>query len=166
MTVVRGAGGPGLQAGDLQVADAEGKARRCAGEIARLAELIEVRSARATKASQLVQLLEGWIRAGRPSGTTMVDLADLDAATLLKKGESIPAAIARRENRRREHDADVNRARSALLPTSETKLSMQAQRHLLMLVDRMLDYWSTRPANSLAGKQAAPGSARPSDDEG
>ncbi|WP_339033389.1 hypothetical protein WHZ78_16655 [Bradyrhizobium symbiodeficiens] len=127
LTVARGAGGPGLQADDVQVVDAEGKAKRCADEIARLAELIEVRSAHATRAAHLVQRVEGRLGEGRPAGTRMVDLADFSAATLLKKGETIPAAIARFENRTREHDADHNRAQSALVPTSESKPLMREQ---------------------------------------
>lgn len=127
LVVARGAGGPGLQADDIQVADAEAKAARCGDEIARLSELIEARSARATRAAHLFSRVEGWLRDGMPAGTRVIDHADVDVAALLRKGETIPAAIARFENRRREHDADRNRAQSAPVPTSESKPSMLEQ---------------------------------------
>ncbi|MGJ5180393.1 hypothetical protein ACQR16_24495 [Bradyrhizobium oligotrophicum] len=122
----RGQGGPGLDDDDVSVIDAARKLAAVDAEMTRLNELLETRQARSRNAGASVTNLEGWLRTGRPGGTAIVPADDIDVASVLKKGETVAAALDRIRRRLRELDADEHRVKSAPIPAAYAKAQARA----------------------------------------
>lgn len=122
----RGQGGANLDDDDTSVVDAKRKRDAIDAEMARLGELIELRRAVSRNRAALVQSLEGWLQTGRPSGTAIVAAAEVDIATIAKRGEAPMTALDRLRQRLRELDADAHRVRSAPFPAAHAKARARA----------------------------------------
>ncbi|MGJ5049947.1 hypothetical protein ACQR09_23010 [Bradyrhizobium oligotrophicum] len=115
----RGAGGYDLDETDVRVADEQRRLDAKVGELARRAELREVRSARWNDMATLVTCCEGWIRQHGPTGLHPPIQPEL------KKGETALDAIERLRRRGRELRADLQRAQAAPWPSTIAKQRMR-----------------------------------------
>lgn len=119
-------GGFDLADDDVRVVAARRELEKLAGDLKRLNDLNEVRSAAWRAASHTLASVEAWLKSGRPSGTVLEDHGDASEPRLLK-GENILDAVERLRRRARELKADAHRIRSAPYPSSYCKQQARAQ---------------------------------------
>jgi hypothetical protein len=114
-----------LKAGDQRVIAAQRTLDKATDELQRLQERQQERSSGWQARASVVSAVEGWLRDGRPSGTTLDDHPTPDVK--LNKGESVTDAISRLQRRTRELRADLHRIESAPQPSSWAKQAMREQ---------------------------------------
>lgn len=122
----RGQGGPGLDDDDVQVRDAQRKLDAVDAEMARLNELVQARQTRSRNIAASVANCEDLLREGRPGGTEIVEAAETDVASVLKKRESPMAVLDGLRLRLRELAADAHRVESAPFPAAHAKARARA----------------------------------------
>jgi hypothetical protein len=115
-----GDGGFALDDESPQVISTKKQLTKVSCELQRLKSLDETRSARANSAARLRVHVESWVQGeGRPTGTTIVPFEG--PLPELKKNENFATAIEARRRRRRELVADLNRTRSAPVPSATVR---------------------------------------------
>lgn len=122
----RGQGGPGLDDDDVSVIDAKRKLAALDAEMSRLNERVLVHRAHSQNAAASVMNAESWLREGRPGGTVLVEADIPDVASILKRGETVAAALDRIRHRLREFAADAHRVRCAPFPAAHAKARARA----------------------------------------
>lgn len=120
LKLARGAGGPGLDDGDLQVQEVQRAIERHAAEMKRMTELNAARDAISMNLSRLFNRCEDFIR-HRPRGTRIVEVPQPEIATVLKRNETPATALDRLRLRLRELAADLHRVNSAPYPSAYAK---------------------------------------------
>jgi hypothetical protein len=133
LTKPRGEGGFGLGENAPQVSAERKKLERVEQELTRLTELKEVRTVRWNARGQLERNVSDQLLRGIPGGCVMETVEDAPLSELLKKGETITAAVERYRHRLRELAADRHRERSSPWPSSVAKAAAKE------LVDRLAD---------------------------
>jgi hypothetical protein len=106
--------------------DVVGKIAVLDDRLRRLAMLIEGRRATSRNTAARLSNAEAWLQSGVPAGVVIVDYAEIDAGSVLKRNESPVAAPDRIRHRLRELSADEHRVRSAPLPAADARAQMRA----------------------------------------
>jgi hypothetical protein len=128
-----GLGGKGLPEDHPSVIDARKKLDKAVAELKRATELNDIRSNRWRAAGQTARAVEQYLQGGIPGGTRIVEFEDPPISELLKKGETIAAAVERVQHRVRELKADAHRVRSSCYTRPEAKA----------LVRKAVDTWAS-----------------------
>jgi hypothetical protein len=111
-------GGSPVPATAWQVEEVERQLKRAERELARQAELAEIRGARWTAAAQLYQGVRDWVVRGIPGDCTLDVVPDAPVSELLKKNETLSDGVQRFRQLLREHDASTHRVNSQQWPVS------------------------------------------------
>jgi hypothetical protein len=114
-------GGHELGENDPQVLDVQREIDKLDADIARLAALVEDRSARANVVGLLKRRCEELLRT---SGGRLVEVPAIDVADVLRKGERVGDGIERLRMNLRENDAERHRVESACFPSVYEKAKL------------------------------------------
>jgi hypothetical protein len=123
--------GFGLALSDSRVLAAQRRADKLSAELARVTSLKAERTTSWQIASQVLRVVEQWLRDGKPRGTT---LEAVETEPKLLKGETITDAITRLRKAVAELQAGLHRIRSAPLPASHAK--RKARQQVAQLAER------------------------------
>jgi hypothetical protein len=119
-----------LKPDDPRVIEQQRLVEKLSGELARLNELVETRSATWHAASHVRTACESWLKNGIPAGVMLQDI-EVEPPKLAKGENGRLDAIEVRRRRVRELRADLHRIESAPFPSGYAKAQMRAQIEVL-----------------------------------
>ena len=111
---------------DHRVITTERRLNKLSDELARLTALRETRTATWRDVISVLSSVEGWLKNGRPHGTT-IEAVELEPPKLAKGESGLLDQIENRRRRVRELRADLARIEAAPFPSSFAKQRMREQ---------------------------------------